>query len=121
MAYVLLVSAYMAVGSAHAVGWGAGQASFCDGARSRACYPISARLVTGFMSCSLLGFGYSDLPQTYIAASLPVHPGVPSYIIPTMLSEIILICCERKILLVGWWLVLIWCERKILLLNRVNI
>jgi len=45
-----------------------------------------------------------------------VHPGVPSYIIPTMLREIILIGCERKILLVGWWLVLIWCERKILLL-----
>ena len=116
MAYVLLVSAYMAVGSAHAVGWGAGQASFCDGARSRACYPISARLVTGFMSCSLWALAIQISPQTYIAASLPVHPGVPSYIIPTMLSEIILICCERKILLVGWWLVLIWCERKILLL-----
>jgi len=24
-------------------------------------------------------------------------------------------CCERKILLAGWWLLLKWCERKILL------
>ena len=28
----------------------------------------------------------------------------------------VLIYCERKILLVGWWLVLIWYERKVLLL-----
>ena len=29
---------------------------------------------------------------------------------------LVLICCERKVLLAGWWLVLIWCERKALLL-----
>jgi len=29
---------------------------------------------------------------------------------------LVLICCERKVLLAGWWLVLIWCERKVLLL-----
>jgi len=29
---------------------------------------------------------------------------------------LMLICCERKVLLAGWWLVLIWCERKALLL-----
>ena len=29
---------------------------------------------------------------------------------------LVLICCERKILLGVWWLVLIWCERKALLL-----
>jgi hypothetical protein len=28
---------------------------------------------------------------------------------------LVLICCERKILLSGWWLVLNWCERKTLL------
>ena len=28
---------------------------------------------------------------------------------------LVLICCERKVLLAGWWLVLVWCERKILL------
>jgi len=28
---------------------------------------------------------------------------------------LVLICCERKILLAGWWLMLVWCERKILL------
>jgi len=29
----------------------------------------------------------------------------------------VLVCCERKLLLAGWWLVLIWCERKILLVG----
>ena len=29
--------------------------------------------------------------------------------------RLVLINCERKILLAGWWLVLGWCERKILL------
>ena len=29
---------------------------------------------------------------------------------------LVLICCERKVLLTGWWLVLIWCERKVPLL-----
>jgi len=35
---------------------------------------------------------------------------------------LVLICCERKVLLASWWLVLIWCERKILLLvaNRTE-
>ena len=35
---------------------------------------------------------------------------------------LMLICCERKVLLDGWWLVLIWCERKALLLvaNRTG-
>ena len=28
---------------------------------------------------------------------------------------LMLICCEKKLLLTDWWLVLIWCERKILL------
>jgi len=28
---------------------------------------------------------------------------------------LVLICCERKVLLTGWWLVLVWCERKIIL------
>jgi hypothetical protein len=28
---------------------------------------------------------------------------------------LVLICCERKILLAGWWLMLKWCERKALL------
>lgn len=39
-----------------------------------------------------------------------------------------LICYQRKILLASWWLILIWCERKILLTdwltsqaNRVNV
>jgi hypothetical protein len=27
---------------------------------------------------------------------------------------LVLICCERKILLASWWLVLNWCERKAL-------
>ena len=26
---------------------------------------------------------------------------------------LVLICCERKVLLAGWWLVLIWCERMV--------
>jgi len=30
-------------------------------------------------------------------------------------SWVVLIYCERKVLLAGWWLVLVWCERKILL------
>jgi len=25
---------------------------------------------------------------------------------------LVLICCEKKILLAGWWLVLIWCEKN---------
>jgi len=29
--------------------------------------------------------------------------------------RLVLICCERKVLLTGWWLVLIWCERKTML------
>jgi len=35
---------------------------------------------------------------------------------------LVLICCERKVLLAGWWLVLIWCERKAMLLvaNRTE-
>jgi len=24
----------------------------------------------------------------------------------------VLVCCERKLLLTGWWLVLVWCEKK---------
>jgi len=28
---------------------------------------------------------------------------------------LVLICCKRKVLLVGWWLVLIWWEKKALL------
>jgi len=24
----------------------------------------------------------------------------------------VLVCCERKLLLTGWWLVLFWCEKK---------
>jgi len=28
---------------------------------------------------------------------------------------LVLICCEKKILLAGWWLVLIWYKKKTLL------
>jgi len=30
---------------------------------------------------------------------------------------LVLICCEKKVLLAGWWLVLVWYERKILLVG----
>jgi len=47
----------------------------------------------------------------------------------TLFYWLVLVCCERKLLLAGggWWLMLVWCERKILLAgagagqqNRVN-
>jgi hypothetical protein len=25
---------------------------------------------------------------------------------------LVLICCERKVLLTAWWLMLIWCDKK---------
>ena len=28
---------------------------------------------------------------------------------------LVLICCERKVLLTDWWLMLIWCDKKIIL------
>jgi len=45
-----------------------------------------------------------------------------TFLYGALFGWLVLICCERKVLLAGWWLVLIWCEKKTLLLvaNRTE-